>query len=346
MTVVIGGRFSGRHDVASSLHALSVCDVTKDDALAFFDEISSSLKDETLCVQACLSRVVEKLSSFDVVVATEMGCGVVPMEENARVLRDANGKLNQALALVAEKVVLCVCGVPKVIKDESGNALLSEKITRRRCVIFRHGRTKPNVERRFAGGGTDCAMTDAGRLSVEEMKLRLSSVFDGYEAHIQKEILSARRVFVSPMVRARETAKILFPQSEQVVVDGLCEMRMGLFENMTHEELSQGRFADGSVSAENAALYQRWLDSAGQEPCPSSPEFAGESISSFSARVENAVRGIAAQSGGDTIVIVAHGGVQMALCAQCFSKAKQGGVPYFKWQSDNAQFRFGELFLP
>lgn len=337
MMLVIGGARSGRRAFVEGLGAASVHGVSRQDALSFADELSSGLRGKPLSVQACLSRVVERISSFDVAVATEMGCGVVPADAEERAFRDANGLLNQALAKVARRVVWCVCGVARTIK---GGEEFRPSV---RCAVFRHGQTEANAQGRFAGGGTDCPLTAEGVERAERMAAGLGGVFAGYEGSVRDGIVSPERVFVSPMARARETAGILFPDSERVVVEGLREMRMGLFENMTHEELSRGLFADGSRSEGNAALYREWLSSNGALECPSRGAFVGESVEGFSARVASAFRGMVRSCGGGPVVVVAHGGVQMAVCDRFFLKAAMNAVPYFAWQSGNVSFRFGEI---
>ena len=51
-----------------------------------------------------------------VVVTTEIGCGLVPIEQEDRDYRDAVGKTCTALASLSEEVWLVTCGIPKRIK--------------------------------------------------------------------------------------------------------------------------------------------------------------------------------------------------------------------------------------
>lgn len=53
-----------------------------------------------------------------VMVANEVGCGIVPDNALARRFRDAQGKLNQRIAARADRVVLVVAGLPLTIKGE------------------------------------------------------------------------------------------------------------------------------------------------------------------------------------------------------------------------------------
>ena len=51
-----------------------------------------------------------------VLVANEVGLGIVPENALARRFRDAAGRLNQRLASLADRVVLLVAGVPMKVK--------------------------------------------------------------------------------------------------------------------------------------------------------------------------------------------------------------------------------------
>jgi len=51
-----------------------------------------------------------------VLVANEVGLGIVPENALARRFRDAAGRLNQRLAAVADRVVLLVAGIPVKVK--------------------------------------------------------------------------------------------------------------------------------------------------------------------------------------------------------------------------------------
>lgn len=302
------------------------------------DDVSAFASEEDTPFPA-LSRTVERISSFPVVVATEIGCGVVPLSAEERAFREKNGRLNQALAHVADSVVLMCAGIPQVIKGAPGTGELPKY-----AAVFRHGETGANRERRFSGGLSDVPLSSAGMKGVADAASSLPAALSGFRGDVAKAVSEPPVVFSSPMVRAVSSARVLFPHSEIRVVEDFREMRLGLLENMTHGELSEGRFADGSRSSKNALLYEEWLSSNGNGACPSSADFPGESIPVFTSRVSAAFSAaMRSVPPGGVAVIVAHGGVQMALCSSFFRGA--GGVPYFSWQSGNASFRFGEVSL-
>jgi len=51
-----------------------------------------------------------------ILVTNEVGSGIIPMNRSARVFRDLAGFLNQAVAKLADRVVLVACGLPLVLK--------------------------------------------------------------------------------------------------------------------------------------------------------------------------------------------------------------------------------------
>lgn len=124
-------------------------------------------------------------------------------------------------------------------------------------VMIRHGRTKGNTENRYIGTTDEPLLASeaerllAKRETLEEMRMDHPDI-----------------LLVSPMRRCLETAAILFPESEPVIVPAFRECDFGEFENKNYQELS------GNVD------YQRWIDSGGRLPFP-----GGESMSSFQERV-------------------------------------------------------------
>ncbi len=65
-----------------------------------------------------LDALCEKLAAFDVVIATEVGGGIVPVDKDERAAREAAGRLACLLAQRAEQVVRVFCGIPTVLKGE------------------------------------------------------------------------------------------------------------------------------------------------------------------------------------------------------------------------------------
>ncbi|MCQ2484173.1 MAG: histidine phosphatase family protein [Clostridia bacterium] len=106
-------------------------------------------------------------------------------------------------------------------------------------------------------------------------------------------------VFSSPLARCTETAKLIYPGREPIIMDGLIEYNFGEFEGKTAEEL------------EDHPVFASWL--AGDKGV--APPF-GESNEDFSKRIATTfikiVDGLI-ESGVTKSAIVTHGGVIMAL---------------------------------
>ena len=79
-----------------------------------------------------------------------------------------------------------------------------------RIWLIRHGRTPLNEEGRYQGK-LDTGLSEEGQRALERADV------------------SPSRVYVSPALRARQTADILFPDADQVVAEDLREMDFGAF---------------------------------------------------------------------------------------------------------------------
>ena len=162
-----------------------------------------------------------------------------------------------------------------------------------RVWLIRHGLTRLGEEKRYQGA-TDTGLSDTGR------------------AALRKADFVPVRVYVSPARRARETAEILFPAARQIPKEGLWEMNFGAFEGRGWWEMEQD------------ADYRAWVDGNCLGRCP-----GGEDREGFSARVVAAFREIAeTEAGSAELVLVAHGGTQMALLERFGEPARA----YYKWQ--------------
>ncbi len=73
-------------------------------------------RDADLDIDALLA-VLPRLGAPVVMVANEVGSGIVPDNALARAFRDHAGRLNQEMAALADHVVLVVAGLPLVLKN-------------------------------------------------------------------------------------------------------------------------------------------------------------------------------------------------------------------------------------
>ena len=91
--------------------------------------------------------------------------------------------------------------------------------------LIRHGMTAGNLQGLYIGSGTDIPLCDEGRAQLKELKERF-------------EYPQVDTVFSSPLVRAVETANILFPNAgHQFTVHDLREAGFGVFENRPVKDL-------------------------------------------------------------------------------------------------------------
>ena len=143
--------------------------------------------------------------------------------------------------------------------------------------FIRHGATEGNLRRRYIGR-TDEPLCEAGIAQVKAL---------------QKRGLSVDEVFVSPLLRTRQTADILFPKMHYTVVDGLIETDFGRFEGKSADKLS------GDLA------YQAWVDAMCLTPIPE-----GESVTDFKTRCcEAFAETIKNVPDGSRVGFVVHGGV-------------------------------------
>ena len=105
--------------------------------------------------------------------------------------------------------------------------------------LIRHGMTDGNLNGQYIGV-TDIPITTNGIIELNDLRER--GVYP-----------KCGMVFSSPMVRATETAKIIFPDQEIIINDNLREINFGEFEGKTADELKDREDYTKWVSGELAA---------------------------------------------------------------------------------------------
>lgn len=156
--------------------------------------------------------------------------------------------------------------------------------------LIRHGLTAGNLEGRYIGSGTDIPLCDEGRAQLADLKERFK-----YPA--------VDTVFSSPMMRAVETANLLFPgATHQFSVHDLREAGFGVFENRPVKELVKD------------PDFQKWITPGagytpeGAEPTADFHRRCGESLLKL---FEYMIRMDVTEA-----ACVTHGGVIMSMLAQ------------------------------
>lgn len=73
---------------------------------------------QELAVGADLSALADSLAKQKIVIATELGGGLIPVDRAEREKREAAGRLACLLAERAETVIRVCCGLPQVLKGK------------------------------------------------------------------------------------------------------------------------------------------------------------------------------------------------------------------------------------
>ena len=102
MIFITGPLYSGKRTFAQKLPGRRVTDV---------QELAAEAPE--------LDTLADRLAAeYEIILATEVGGGVVPMEAQQRAAREAAGRLACLLAARADCVVQMFCGIPTVLKGE------------------------------------------------------------------------------------------------------------------------------------------------------------------------------------------------------------------------------------
>ena len=110
MIFITGPLFSGKKDVAKALMHWDDEALSKNAVWDVQDLVSQNVDLQTLS---------ETLSQKQVVIATEVGAGVVPADPKERAQREAAGRLCCLLAQKADTVIRVFCGIPTILKGEA-----------------------------------------------------------------------------------------------------------------------------------------------------------------------------------------------------------------------------------
>ena len=155
--------------------------------------------------------------------------------------------------------------------------------------LIRHGLTQGNLDGRYIGSGTDLPLCSEGRAQLQALTEQFA-----YPA--------AEVVFTSPLLRATQTAELLYPGVRTLPLQDLREMAFGVFENRPITELA----ADPAFAA--------WMDPASQTV----PEGA-ESREAFARRTDGMLMKLfefMIKSQIHEAACVTHGGVILNMMAR------------------------------
>lgn len=162
-----------------------------------------------------------------------------------------------------------------------------------KLTILRHGRTEANENGVYIGK-TDWPLSDKGRAELEEM----------YDLYAYPRV---ERVYSSPLLRALQSAEILFPDREIVVCDEITEMDLGVFEGLAVKDLLE------------LDSYRKWIKGGLDNPPPN-----GESLRNMIMRVNSGLNLMIMDMMKENIShagVVTHSGIMMNMLS-CFGLPK------------------------
>ena len=146
--------------------------------------------------------------------------------------------------------------------------------------MTRHGETEYNILGRYCGS-TDVPLNETGIAQAYELANRLQSMkFDA--------------VISSPMIRARQTAKIVCAalDMEYIIYEQFAERNVGVYEGLTRDEAKE-RYPD---------LWNR--------QCTRKPDDApdgGETLREACNRIDNGMERLIQDFNAKTVLLICHG---------------------------------------
>lgn len=176
-----------------------------------------------------------------------------------------------------------------------------------KIIMLRHFATAGNLKKRYIGS------TDEP-LCREGIGVKDSICYPQTEA-----------VFISPLLRCKETARLIYPEIIPVVCEDFRECDFGDFENKNYRELSGN------------PKYQEWIDSNATLPFPGGehPEaFKQRTLREFERLLE-----LCQGRGYRTIALIVHGGTIMSILER-YAFPKED---YYHWLTDNGKGYIAEL---
>lgn len=155
--------------------------------------------------------------------------------------------------------------------------------TKHTVYLIRHGLTCQNLRREYQGSVMDHNILPESRLLIEERQKRGAAPL-------------IRTLWVSPLVRARQTAELYFPHMEAEIVPDLVEREFGDWDGRTHKDL---------LSSDR--LYVEFVRSFGHVTPPGGEPF--DRFCERMKRVMDAIEALAKKSSDRfPLALVFHGG--------------------------------------
>lgn len=171
--------------------------------------------------------------------------------------------------------------------------------------LIRHGLTEANIKGQYVGNRTDLPLCSEG---VDELRMLKDTV----------DYPDIERLYTSPMLRCKQTANIIYPDTDYTVIDEFSEYDFGQFEGKTAKEL------------EKTEDFSLWT--SGKISAPP----GGESTENFIKRLALGFRFVVEdmmKNGVSSSAVIMHGGATMMLLSSC-AVPRRAAV---EWQSENGR---------
>ena len=119
MDLIIGGAFQGKSEYARKTYNLKKEDVCECSIDKEPDLSKRCIYRFERYILWCMRNSKQPQLSFrddQIIILSDIFCGVVPIEKEARLWREECGKASSVLAANANSVTRLLCGIPKRIK--------------------------------------------------------------------------------------------------------------------------------------------------------------------------------------------------------------------------------------
>jgi alpha-ribazole phosphatase len=168
------------------------------------------------------------------------------------------------------------------------SSALPEGVTHR-LILLRHGETDAAFRGRCYGK-LDVALSVQGQLQISASATLIQP-------------LKPAAIYTSPLLRAKDTAEVVGQacQLEPIIENGISELDFGDFEGLRYEEAER----------EYPEIFQQWMRHPTKVCFPN-----GESYDQMVARVVESTSRLKQHHKQETIVVVAHGGVNRIVLAK------------------------------
>lgn len=155
-----------------------------------------------------------------------------------------------------------------------------------RLLLIRHGETEYNLNKRYCGFSNP-PLNEAGIYQIR----CLHEKFSGFKID---------SVYSSDLLRAVETASIIFKDNRIEKTDKFREMNFGVFEGLTYSEIIK-QYPD---------IYRAWVDNPSHITIPGGGKFA-----EFIKRIQDGLSFIIKKHRSQQIALITHSGpIRVILC--------------------------------